>query len=188
MTGIHSSSPFRNSKPHPQIRSETLGIPRRSLELVPTRATTPVSNYFRSVRRRWNPRVPLRLSRREIHPDAFDSSIRSTVHPQSTILCSALARVVFSGEPPPLLYLGFLRVLRFPIHARPPSPSSSLPWRATPPLPCFPTAAAAGPAGSPTRALANRCPLPSSSPSHVERKEKRAGRRWQFCNLSPVLF
>jgi hypothetical protein len=30
MAGILSSSPFRNSKPHPQIWSETLGIARRS--------------------------------------------------------------------------------------------------------------------------------------------------------------
>jgi hypothetical protein len=30
--GILSSSPFQNSKTHPQIRSETPGIARRSLE------------------------------------------------------------------------------------------------------------------------------------------------------------
>jgi hypothetical protein len=30
MAGILSSSPFQNSKPHPQIRSETPGIARRS--------------------------------------------------------------------------------------------------------------------------------------------------------------
>jgi hypothetical protein len=32
--------------------------------------------------------------------------------------------VVFSGEPPPLLYLGFLRVVRFPVHAGSCSPVS----------------------------------------------------------------
>jgi hypothetical protein len=51
--------------------------------------------------------------RRVLRLGAFDSSIRPTVHPQSMILW-ALARVVFSGEPPPLLYLGFLRFSVFP--------------------------------------------------------------------------
>jgi hypothetical protein len=132
MVGILSSSPFQNSKPHPQIRSETLRIARRSSEVVPTPATTPTSKYFRSVRCRRNPRVPLHSSRRELRPGAFDSSIRLTVHPQSTILCSAPARVVFSGEPPPLLYLVFLSFLRFPsVHGLPlpplPSPGGDAP-------------------------------------------------------------
>jgi hypothetical protein len=138
MVGILSSSPFQNSKPHPQIRSETLRIARRSSEVVPTPATTPTSKYFRSVRCRRNPRVPLHSSRRELRPGAFDSSIRLTVHPQSTILCSAPARVVFSGEPPPLLYLVFLSFLRFPsVHGLPlpPLPSPDGVGRARPPRP-----------------------------------------------------
>jgi hypothetical protein len=53
-------------------------------------------------------RVPLRSSRWELRPGAFDSSI------WPMILCSAPTRVVFSGEPPPLLYLGFLRFFVFP--------------------------------------------------------------------------
>jgi hypothetical protein len=36
------------------------------------------------------------------------------------------------GEKPPLLYLGFLRVLRFPVHAGPPSLSLHLPRRRHP--------------------------------------------------------
>ena len=37
MAGILSSISFHNSKPHPQIRSETPKIVRRSLKVVPTR-------------------------------------------------------------------------------------------------------------------------------------------------------
>jgi hypothetical protein len=149
--------------------------------VVRTPATTPASNYFRSMNRRWNTRVPLHSSRLGLRPGAFYSSIRPTVHPQSTILCSAPARVVFSSEPPPLLYLGFLRVLHFPVRAGPASPSSSLPrWRHLPlPHPqCGPL-----PQRRPVRpARPLRSPLPSSSPPMVENKEKRGGRRWQFCN------
>jgi hypothetical protein len=146
---------------------------------------TPTSNYFRSVRRRRNPRVPLRSSHQELHP-------------QSTILCSALARVVFSREPPPLLYLKFICVLCFPIRVGPPSPTSTTtrrrrpspsyspspmqpysPPRRRPARPVRPLHPPHAPPAPPARAcrawphpwrparpspLCN--PLPSSSPSH----------------------
>jgi hypothetical protein len=198
---ILSSSHFQNSKPCPHIQSETPEIDRRSSEFVPTLATTPTSNYFRSVRRRRNLRVPLHSSRRELCPGGFDSSIRPTVHPQSMVLCLAPKRVVFSHEPPPLLYLGFLRVLRFPVRVGPPSPypggggppPSISPRRG--PLP-FPAAASPiGSAGARPRAPQLRARVtrgraagstlsPSVAPSSlppcpmVERKEKREGRRW----------
>jgi hypothetical protein len=195
MAGILSLSPFQNLKPHPQIRSKTPEITRRSSEVVPTLA----SNYFRSMCRRRNPIVPLCLSRRELRPSAFDSSIRPTVHPQPTFLCLAPARVIFSGEPPPLLYLGFLRVLRFPVHTGPPSPSSTLPrrWRPSPlrfhprgPLPSL-ARAPRPPLRPPLRARATcgrACggrlvpppcvaPSPHPPPSMVERNENRGGRR-----------
>jgi hypothetical protein len=156
-----SLSPFQNSKRHPQIQSKTPGIARRSLEVVPTPATTSVSNYFRSMRRRQNPRVPLRSPRRELRPGVFNLSIRPTVHPQSMNLCSVLVRVVFSDEPPLLLYLGFLCFL---VCAGPPSPSPHLP-RVTPlplnfPPPLGPAPLAATGSASPCSAP----PLPS--PSH----------------------
>jgi hypothetical protein len=128
MDGILSSSPFQNSKPHLQIRSETPWINHQSSEVVPTPATTPVSNYFRSVLHRRKPRVSLRSSHRGLSPGAFDSSIRSTVHPQSMNLYSTPARVVFSGEPP-FLYRWFLHFLCFPVRAGPLSPSPHLPRR-----------------------------------------------------------
>jgi hypothetical protein len=53
--------------------------------------TTPASIYFRSVCLPRNSRVSLHLSRRELRLGAFDLSIRPTVHPQSTILCSTPA-------------------------------------------------------------------------------------------------
>jgi hypothetical protein len=173
MAGILSSSPFQNSKPHPQIRSETPGITRRSLEVVPT----PVSNYFRSVHRQRNPRIPLCLSRRELRPGSFDSSIRLTIHPQSTILCSAPVRVVFSDEAPPLLYLGFLCFLCFSVCTGPPSPSPHLPRRRLPspsrvPPPSallrehFAWSCGRRPNSAPYAA-------PSSPPFMVERKKKR---------------
>jgi hypothetical protein len=112
------------------------------------------------------------------------------------------ARVIFSGEPPPLLYLGFLR---FSVHAGPlspsahlhlrrrPSPSSPLPRRGTP-LPAggqrwrAPTPYAPRPAGG-RLGSAPALPLPLPSPSHGwEEGEERGGKRWSFCNLAPVLF
>jgi hypothetical protein len=33
-----------------------------------------------------------------------------------------------------------------------------------------------------------RSPSPPPPPPMVERKEKRGGKRWQFCNLAPVYF
>jgi hypothetical protein len=146
------------------IRSETPEIARRSSEVVPTPAKTPASSYFRSVCRRRNPRVPLRSSRRELRPGAFNSSIRPTVHPQSTNLCSTPVRVVFSVEPPPLLYLGFLC---FPVHTGPPSPFPHLPGGGAP-SPQLPPGAAPLPSlrrrparHPPLRSLLLSPPLPS---------------------------
>jgi hypothetical protein len=66
---------------------------------------TPVSNYFKSVRRRRNPRVPLHSSCRGLRLNASGLSIRSTnLHP-SMDFSSTLARVFFPGEQPPLLSL-----------------------------------------------------------------------------------
>jgi hypothetical protein len=144
--------------------------------VVPTPAITPVSNYFRSVRRQWNPRVPLRLPCQELRPGVFDSSIQPMVHLQSTILCSAPARVVFSGEPPPLLYLGFLRFSIFPSMQGPsPSPAAT-------PLPLWLTAArpphARGPPPAAPVRPADRLgpavqPPPLPSPSHGSRRKMR---------------
>jgi hypothetical protein len=106
---------------------------------VPTPTITPASNYFRSVRRRQNPRVPLCSSCRELRPSAFDSSIRPTFCPQSANLCLTLANCVFSNEPPPLLNIGFLRFFVFPFVHGPFLPSLSplaaapLPLRSPPP-------------------------------------------------------
>jgi hypothetical protein len=56
--------------------------------------------------RHWrNLRVPLRVSRQELRPGAFDLSIRPPVRRQSTDFSSAPANFVFSGGPPPLLSL-----------------------------------------------------------------------------------
>jgi hypothetical protein len=167
---------------------------------VPNPVTTPVSNNFRSVREQPNPRVPLRSSRRELRPGAFDSSIQLTVHPQSMNLCSAPAKFVFSGETSQLLHLGFLRFSVFssvqgplslpslrlaaaplPLHFPPPdgAPSPSMAGGDDPsaraplrpaPWPC--------PVAMPrARAAAGRLapcstPLLSSPPPMVERKEK----------------
>jgi hypothetical protein len=75
---------------------------------VPTPSTTPVSNYFQSMRRWQNPRVPLHSSRRELRPDAFDSSIRLLIRRQSTIFFLTPANFVFSRELAPLFSEPFL--------------------------------------------------------------------------------
>jgi hypothetical protein len=158
MARILSSSPFQNSKLHPQIRSITPRIARRSLEVVPT----PASNYFRSVHRRWNSRVPLLLSHRGLRPGAFDSSIRSTVHPQSSILCSATARVVFSGEAPPLLYLGFFSCSSFSRLCRASLSLLFSPPTIAPPPPCPPSAAPLPPGGGRPRPAGSASAPPPS--------------------------
>jgi hypothetical protein len=108
---------------------------------VPTPATTPASNYSQSMHRLRNLRVPLRLSRRLLHWGAFGSSMGPPNLRQSTDFSSAPARVFFLGEKPPLLYLGFLRVLRFPVRAGSPSLSPHLLRRRRPFPLCFPSPA-----------------------------------------------
>jgi hypothetical protein len=83
--------------------------------------STTASNYSQSMHRLWNLRIPLRSSRRGLHRSAFDSSIEPPNRHQSTVFFSAPARVFFPDEKPPLLSLGFLCVLRFPVRAGPPS-------------------------------------------------------------------
>jgi hypothetical protein len=126
-------------------------------------------------------RVPLRSSRRELRPGAFDSSIQPMVRPQSVNLCSALANFIFPNEPPPLLHLGFFR---FPVSAGPSSPFAL----SVVPLPlCFPLARRRSlprgrrprppPPPTPLRARLARPPLRAAAllsppPPMVERKEK----------------
>jgi hypothetical protein len=139
------------------------------------------------VRRRRNPRVPLRSSRRKLCPSAFDSSIRPTVHPQSTILCSAPARVVFSSESPALLYLGFLRFSVFPSMqclplssltfpgGRHPSPSISL-WRRPPPPRWRPR---------PCNRRLSLTPLCSPPLPWLRRRRKKRRKKMVFLKISP---
>jgi hypothetical protein len=77
--------------------------------------TTPTSNYFKSVHHRRNPRVPLRSSRREIRPDAFDSSTRPTVRPQSVFFSSTPVRLSFPVNPSSIVVHRVLHFL-FPPH------------------------------------------------------------------------
>jgi hypothetical protein len=153
---------------------------------VPTRAR----NYFRSMRRRQNLRVPLRSSRRELCPGAIDSPIWSTIRPQSTNLCSAPARVVFSYEAPPLLYLGFLC---FPIRVWPPSPSPHLSQRRCPSPSILPPAEAAAPVRAPHPVGRPGSPplcSPLLSPPIPWLRGRRRKRRKKmiFCKLVPVSF
>jgi hypothetical protein len=101
--------------------------------VVQTPATTSTSNYFQSVHCLRNPRVPLRSSCRGLCRIVSGSSIGPPNLRQSTILSSALTRVFFPGEKTPLLYLGFLRVLRFLVRAGPPSLPLTFPAAAPPP-------------------------------------------------------
>jgi hypothetical protein len=159
--------------------------------LTPT--TTPTSNYFRSVRHLWNPRVPLRSSHRELRPGAFDSSIQPPVRRQSTDFFSAPANFVFSGQPPPLLELCssfFSSPARglsspspslFPLAAAPPPPSV-LPSSVTLPPGGRRRSRLARGDGRPDPPPCARIPLPLL-PFHGERKEKEGGRRWRFCEI-----
>jgi hypothetical protein len=102
---------------------------------------TPSSNYFQSVRRWWNPRLPLCLSRRDLRPSAFNSSIRHPVRRQSTNFSPAPARVFFSDE---FFHCCLWRFLRFLLHVRSPPPLF--------PLPAAPSCDGRGQAGTPARA------------------------------------
>jgi hypothetical protein len=110
MVGILSPSPFQISDPFRKSRSIAPSVPRRS-----SGCSNSASNYFQSVHRRRNPRIPLCSSRRVLRLGAFGSSIGPPIHRQSTI---------FSGEFSPLLPM---KVLCFPspyasIHLDSPSP------------------------------------------------------------------
>jgi hypothetical protein len=130
--------------------------------MVPTPTTTQASNYFWSVRRHRNPRVPLRSSRRELHPGAFDSSIRPTVRPESVNLCPAPARVLFSGEPSTNVVHRNFSFLSPPRSPSVSSPSPLFSWRQRP-LPLLPpphgASAAAAWRGTALRAGAPMHPL-----------------------------
>jgi hypothetical protein len=137
--------------------------------MVPSPATTPVSNYFRSVHHRWNPRVPMCSSCQELCPGAFDSSIRPTVRPQSVDLSSALAMVSYAMSLSSIVAYGVLRFC-FPHVALSLSPSLSLTdngvlLRSSPPR----------------RRLALPWP-PSPFPSMVERKEMEQEEEGDFAN------
>jgi hypothetical protein len=91
---------------------------------------TPANNYFRSVRRWRNPRVPLCSSHQELRPGVFDLSIRPLVHRQSTDFFSAPAKFVFSSEQTPLFISPF-----FVFSTARSQPSLSLPSPYSPPWP-----------------------------------------------------
>jgi hypothetical protein len=148
------------------------------------------------VSRRRNPRVPLRSSHREIRLEAFDSSIRPTVHPQSVNLFLTLARVLFSSEPSTIVVHRNFLFLSLPRSPSLSSPYPLFPWRRRPPPPpspfprgrrrqrhCAPTCPCA-PTPSPTvptrRALPPACGLPTV-PFLAMVKEGGWGRIWNFC-------
>jgi hypothetical protein len=135
---------------------------------------TPASNYFRSVRRRWNLRVPLRSYHRGICPGAFDSSIRLTVCPPISVFFSASARSPSPVSPSTivvheaLLFLRFLSVQRLPLPSLFPSSGG------TPAPSVSPTRRGPTPPDGSRQRLARHCardrrpptgrPSPSSSP------------------------
>jgi hypothetical protein len=104
MAGIFSSSPFQNSKPHPQIRSETPRIARRSSGRAIVFDPCVISGI----------RGYLYIRLVEIFVPV--PSIRRSDHGSSPIDEFVLGsdEVVFSGQPPPLLHLGFLCFSIFP--------------------------------------------------------------------------
>jgi hypothetical protein len=104
------------------------------------------------VRHKWNTRVPLRLSHRELRPSAFDSSIRPTVRSQSTFFFSAPVR--FSSLVSPSTIVA-PRVLHF-FDSHYNSASPSLP---------SPSTAAACPPLSPSLGLPRRRHPPASTPA-----------------------
>jgi hypothetical protein len=123
MFGFSSTSLFHSTKRFTQIQFPSSRNCSPKFGAVPTTATTPASNYSKSVHRPRNPRVLLRSPRRGLHCSASDLSIGPSNLCQSIISTSALAKVFFPGEKPPLLYLGFLC---FPVRAGPSSPSPHL--------------------------------------------------------------
>jgi hypothetical protein len=145
--------------------------------------STPASNYFWFVRRRRNPRVPLRSSRRELRPGASNLSIRPPDLRESVKLSSALAR--WSSPVSPSTIVVHEAFCFFVSHSRRASLSlpSSPKWRCPLPRACpsrsrrdptaaSPPSACARPAPSPC----TRSPLPLL-PFHGERKEKKGGTR-----------
>jgi hypothetical protein len=132
-----------------------------------------VEQFIHSVRRSWNPRVPLRSSHRELRP--IDSSMQLLVRYQSMILFSAPVNSVVSGE------LSFIVV-----HGV--SPFFYI--CATPPRAFVPTLA-------PRHAPAVPAPAPPPAwsaflspllPCHGERKKMEGGRRWCFAKKSLEYF
>jgi hypothetical protein len=87
---------------------------------------TPARNYFRSVLRWWNARVPLRSSRRELRPGAFDfiDSIDGSSSIGEFVLGSR--DVVFSGELSTIVAPRVSFFLRFPFAQGLPHPSLTL--------------------------------------------------------------
>jgi hypothetical protein len=98
---------------------------------------TPASNYFQSMHRWQNQRVLLRSSRQNLRLGALDSSIRPSVHRQSTDFFSASANFVFSGE---LSTLSSMFFLCFSSHVHNPPLSPSPYADHLPPLPLSPCA------------------------------------------------
>jgi hypothetical protein len=140
--------------------------------------------------RRRNPRVPLCSSRQQLCLGAFDSSIRPMVRPQSTNLCSAPANFVFSGEPPPLLHLGFLCFSIFSSMQGPLSLLSPPPVAAPPPLlpPGGGSPARSHPVTAGPVSLPPACgPLFSPLPPMVEGKKRRR-KKMEFLRFSPWFF
>jgi hypothetical protein len=91
MAGILSSSPFQNSILHPSLDpklSELLAEVRDG-----SKSDSNSGEQLLSIRASLgNPRVPLRSSHEELCPGVFDSSIRTTVRPQSAFFFSTPAR------------------------------------------------------------------------------------------------
>jgi hypothetical protein len=209
MSGFISSSPFQNTKWFLQIQSLAPGIARRSSEWFQLRcqlrrAITP------------NPCIIWWIQGyhcvRLVKGFVGARSVRWADPPnlrQSTDFSSAPARVFFPDEKPPLLYLGFLRVLHFPVRAGLPSLSPHHPRRRRP----FPLRGGGGgqrpattaviPRPSPATVATPRAPAPTpsrpdpTSPAQPpflssplssmdgRKKMKRGRRRWQFYKFSP---
>jgi hypothetical protein len=125
--GTLSPNPFQILKPFPpdSIHNSLNCSPK--FGAVPTPVTTLVSNYFKSMRRCRNQRVPLRSYHRELHPGAFNSSIRPLVRCQSTVFLSASVNLDFSGEQTPLFHSPFFvsSTARSHISISPPLPHFS---------------------------------------------------------------
>jgi hypothetical protein len=161
-----------------QIRSLAPGIARRSSEWFQLRWAITLNPCIVCGIRGYRTLCSYRRER-----GVFGLSIGPQNLRQSMDFSSAPARVFFTGEKPPLLYQEFVRVLRFPIRAGPPSLSPHLPaataaWSRPP---------AHGPGGARPRGGGRAdLVLPCAAPSSLFygwKKKMRWGRRWQFCNL-----